>query len=143
MAIIQDLPQELLYRILELVGVGERNTDNRYRQWYSERAHLLKTTSLVARDWTSPSQDLLGRVLFLYKPGTVSHLARCTEQGSISRLQDLILSRPAIDSFDEARALLSSLTSLRSFQLSGEAASTILSPDLLGRGSDPLLWPTS
>ncbi|ORY53402.1 hypothetical protein BCR35DRAFT_18048 [Leucosporidium creatinivorum] len=65
MAIIQDLPPELLRRILELMSHRD--------PYYPRPARDLSNTSLVARAWRRPSQDLLISGVVLGRYDTLSY----------------------------------------------------------------------
>ena len=132
MAVIQDLPPELLFRVLALAG------ENNNWRVFGERARLLKTTSLVARDWTAPSQALLRRNLIAYDLGAVVEHVGHMGPGSLEGVQQLTTSDWGIDSPDEVRTLLSSLTSLRSLTIIGRVLdSAVFGPELLRRESHP------
>lgn len=68
MAVIQDLPPEVLYRILEL-AVNDLRMGHGY-------ARELRSAALVARPWTSIAQALLHQNLYLSSVRAVSRLER-------------------------------------------------------------------
>ena len=124
MAVTQDLPPELLYRILELA------VHHSTGYW---RKYILQPTSLVARAWSQPAQELL------LQDVTLSAVYPARTLGFITRLRDCALvelQRLTIDRFTSADVELAfaHMPRLQSLVIVGDHApfpAASLSPHLL------------
>lgn len=136
MAVFQDLPPELLHRILEL---AVHHTSGYWRKL------ILQRTSVVASAWRQASQELL------LQDVTLSAVYPARTLGYTSRLRDCPLAeleRLTIDRFTAADVELATrhMPRLRSLVIVGDHApfpASSLSPRLLQgtRSSSWHLWP--
>ncbi|ORY78838.1 hypothetical protein BCR35DRAFT_352803 [Leucosporidium creatinivorum] len=111
MAVIQDLPPELLRRVLELLS----------NSYYPRPARNLPNTSLVARAWTRPSQDLLISAVVFNRSDTPRYTKR------LRSVSTRTLDRADLD-YNSAQKVLELLT---------EAKATVRSLNIVGaKGQD-------
>jgi hypothetical protein len=81
MAMIQDLPPEIFIRILELF-VGENNRPNDTPHDRPETRTTFVQTSLVARSWRAPSQQVLAATFSCSVRDSVwKHYAKSVSEG--------------------------------------------------------------
>ena len=129
MAVIQDLPAELIHRILDLVEA-------------SDRQDLLRT-ALVCRDWTPSSQVLLPRDLYCYTASDIHSVAKHLMRVKSARIDHPELRLDSLQKAEDlefARDLLGAAKRLRSLTLfdieRGFDAATILTHELMASRSD-------